>query len=299
MNTIPTHEPTDGFLRTPEGQIHFLDWGGSGPQVHFLHGNGFCAGTYTPFLNLLIADYHIYASDVRGHGQSHFHGLRRIRHWEIFANDLKDVIEKIMIPPIIGIGHSLGAVTTFIAAAKYPDLFNGLVMIDPVILPRSRLWFIATLKALGLQGNLPLARTTRRRKRVFANKQSAFKRLAAGKGIFKSWSKEFIEAYLDCGLLEKDANTAILKCEPELEAQIFESIPLNIWSYADGIRCPVLAVRGAFSNAFVSKSARRLQSMIRDYEFTEIPHAGHFVPMEQPQACSRVIKTFLNRVQNK
>jgi pimeloyl-ACP methyl ester carboxylesterase len=155
------------------------------------------------------------------------------------------------------------------------------------------------LKALGLQGNLPLARITRRRKRVFTNKQLAFKQFAAGKGIFKSWSEEFIAAYLECGLLKKDANTAILKCEPELEAQIFESIPLNIWSYAERVRCPVLAVKGEFSNAFVSKSARRLQSMIRDYEFTEIPHSGHFVPMEQPHACSRVIKTFLNRIKNK
>lgn len=296
MNIAPAHEPTDGFISTPEGQIHYLDWGGSGRPVHFLHGNGFCAGTYTPFLNFLTADFRIYASDVRGHGQSNFHGLRRIHHWEIFADDLKDVVENVMVPPVTGIGHSLGAVTTFIAAAKYPDLFNGLVLIDPVIFTRSRLWFIAAMKTLGLQGNLPLVRSTRKRMRVFTNKQSAFKRWTAGKGIFKSWSTEFILAYLECGLLEKDEDTAILKCDPELEAQIFESVPLNIWSFAKRICCPVLAVKGASSDAFVSSAARRLKTMIQDFELVDIPQSGHFVPMEQPQACACEIIAFLNRL---
>ena len=43
-------EPTENFLDTPDGRIHYLDWGGSGPQAHLLHANGFCAGTYSPFV---------------------------------------------------------------------------------------------------------------------------------------------------------------------------------------------------------------------------------------------------------
>ena len=288
-------EPKDGFVTTPEGQIHFLDWEGRGPQIHFLHGNGFCAGTYTPFLKFLTADFRLFASDVRGHGQSNFHGLRRIHHWEIFADDLKHVIEKVMVPPVTGMGHSLGAVTTFIAAAKFPDLFANLILIDPVIFPKKRLWLIAMMKRLGLRGNLPMVRSTRQRKKVFTDKQSALRRFANGKGIFKSWSKEFIEAYLECGLLEKDQESAVLKCDPELEAQIFESVPLNIWSYARKVSCPVLAIRGAASNTFIPAAVRKLQAMIPNFNLVEISQSGHFVPMEYPQVCSQAIKEFLDR----
>ncbi len=68
--------------RRKDGSIIWI--GRSGPQIHFLHANGFCAGTYTPFLRYLMADFHVFASDVRGHGGSTFSGAPRIRHWDIF-----------------------------------------------------------------------------------------------------------------------------------------------------------------------------------------------------------------------
>ncbi|MEE4604660.1 MAG: alpha/beta hydrolase, partial [Desulfobacteraceae bacterium] len=216
-------EPTENYLDTPGGRIHYLDWGGSGPQAHLLHANGFCAGTYSPFVKYLLDDLHIIASDVRGHGGSDLPDIHRVHHWNIFADDLKTLIDQTMSPPIVGIGHSLGAVTTYMAAATYPRLFSAIILIDPPIFPRRMLWLIAVMKWLGLAGNIPLARGARRRKKTFQGKKEALKRFASGRGIFKTWSQEFVEAYLECGLLEKDSETAILKCDPELEAQIFES----------------------------------------------------------------------------
>jgi pimeloyl-ACP methyl ester carboxylesterase len=293
--TDSSPEPAEQFLELPEGRIHFLDWGGDGLPAHFLHGNGFCAGTYTPFIRYLVDDLHILASDVRGHGGSDQLKVERVRHWDIFAEDLKILIEQKMSPPVIGIGHSLGAVTTYIAAAKYPHLFCGIVLIDPVILPRRLLWLLAALKFLGLRGALPLARMARRRRRIFKSKQEALRLFAAGRGIFKNWSKEFVQAYLECGLLEKDEKTAVLKCDPELEAQIFESIPLNVWRYAKKIKCPVLAIRGELSDTFFADAAQRLGGIIADYELQTIQHSGHFPTMEKPQESARLILDFIGR----
>ncbi|UCD81167.1 MAG: alpha/beta hydrolase [Desulfobacterales bacterium] len=295
MNTPDSREPSEGFFNTPDGKIHYLDWGGPGPQVHFLHANGFCAGTYSPFVKHLIDDMHITASDLRGHGGSDQFDLKRVKNWHIFADDLKMLIEQTMSPPIIGMGHSLGAVTTYIAAAKYPRLFSAIILIDPSILPRRRLWRFAALKMIGLAGNRQLAQSARRRRKSFQGKNEALKRFTSGRGIFKSWSKEFVEAYLECGLLEKDSETAVLKCDPELEAQIFESVPLDVWRYAKKIACPVLAIRGERSDVFTADSAERLKTLIFDYELATIPRAGHFVPMGKPEACSAVIKEFLQR----
>jgi hypothetical protein len=67
-----------------------------------------------------------------------------------------------------------------------------------------------------------------------------------------------VEAYLECGLLEKDERTAVLNCDPELEAQIFESVPADIWNYFGKITCPVLALRGELSDVFLPAAAQRM-----------------------------------------
>ncbi len=288
-------QPTEGFVRTSDDALHYLDWKGPGRPVHLLHANGFCAGTYSPFIQHLQKDLHIVASDIRGHGDSQQPVFKRIQSWEIFADDLKRVIEHTLPKPAIGIGHSLGAVATLIAAVKYPELFAGIILIDPVIPPRHRLWGMALLRWLSLSSRLPLAKGARRRRRLFQDKGRALDHFAQGRGIFKTWSEEFISAYLECGLLEKDENRAVLKCDPELEAQIFESVPLSIWKYCTNLKCPVLALRGIHSDTFSGAVAVRLKSHMADYELVTIENAGHFIPMEQPESCAKAILDFIHR----
>ena len=94
MHTSEPMAPKENYLDTPGGRIHYLDWGGSGPQAHLLHANGFCAGTYSPFVKYLLNDLHIIAGDVRGHGGSDLPDTKRIQDWNIFADDLKNLITK-------------------------------------------------------------------------------------------------------------------------------------------------------------------------------------------------------------
>jgi len=293
MNKSTVREPQEGFIDLPDSRLHYLDWGGDGFPAHFLHGNGFCAGTYTPFLKHLLADLHIIASDVRGHGASTHSGAGRIRHWRIFAEDVQTIIHRRLTPPVIGMGHSLGAVATYIAAARHPQLFAALVLIDPVIFPKRMLWKIALAKRLGLRRWFPPARIARQRRSRFESKQSALERFAAGHGIFETWSKEFVEAYIECGLLEKDPHTAVLRCDPELEAQIFESVPVDVWSYAPKIRCPVLVLRGEHSDTLSLEATRRLERINARVQTTTVPGTGHFLTMEKPQACAQEILDYL------
>ena len=93
MNAAEQIEPVEGYLETAGGKLHYLDWGGSGRPAHFLHANGFCAGTYSPLIRHLRDDLHFVASDVRGHGGSDELNVKRVRHWSIFAEDLKILVE--------------------------------------------------------------------------------------------------------------------------------------------------------------------------------------------------------------
>jgi len=281
------------FLDAPGGSIHCRATPGSGPAAHFLHANGACAGTYAPFLRHFDGKLSLVASDVRGHGDTRLPVPRRIRHWRLFVEDLKVVIESAMTPPVIGMGHSLGAVITYLAAARYPHLFSRIVLIDPVILPRRYLLMLAVLWRLGWQDRLPLARLARRRKRGFDSRQEALARFSSGHGMFRTWRPEFVEAYLGCALKHAEDGSAALKCDPELEAQIYESVPRDVWSYAGRIRCPVLAVRGETSDTFLSAPARRLQRLIPDCRTRTIADTGHFLPMEAPASVARAILEWL------
>jgi pimeloyl-ACP methyl ester carboxylesterase len=295
MKPAESLEPTEAFIEVPGGRLHYLDWGGGGPQAHFLHGNGFCAGTYAPFIQHLIPDLHVIASDARGHGGSDFAGIQPIRNWQVFAEDLRAIITATSRPPIIGMGHSLGAVATGIAAATYPELFRALVLVEPVFLMPLRLAMIGGMRMLGLGARLPLVRAARRRRKTFKSKAEALKLFLSGRGIFKTWSPEFVEAYLECGLLEKESEAAVLTCDPEMEARIFESIPLRIWSDVRRIRCPVLAIRGEQSDVFLAEAADRLQRTAPDVEVVTIAGTGHFPTMERPVECARAILEFVRR----
>lgn len=295
MSVEARREPREGYLELPGGRLHYLDWGGNGPQAHFLHGNGFCAGTYTPFIQHLVPDLRIIASDVRGHGGSDFVGIEPVRSWKIFAEDLKAVVAATARPPIIGMGHSLGAVATCIAAAVFPDLFRAIVLVDPVFLVPRRLAMIGLMRVLGLAGRLPRARAARRRRKSFRSKAEALKLFMSGRGIFKTWSPEFVEAYLECGLLEKEPDSTVLTCDPELEAQIFESIPITVWRYVRRLRCPVLAIHGEQSDVFLAEAADRLQRVAGDAEVVTMAGTGHFPTMEKPSECAQAILEFLRR----
>ena len=286
-------EPTEGLLEVPGGTLHYLDWGGDGPPAHFLHGNGFCAGTYAPFLRLLAPDLHVTASDIRGHGESAFDRMPPIRHWNVFAEDLALLVQSVQRGPVVGMGHSLGAVATTLAAAAHPELFSALVLIDPVFFEPLRLWRVAALRLLGMRGHSPLAVQARRRRRVFKGKADLLRVFSAKPGAFKSWAPEFIDAYLECGFLERDAQTAVLRCDPELEAQIFESVPVDVWGYIRRVRCPVLAIRGEQSEVFLEGAALRLKRRVPTCTLATLPGCGHFPAMEKPEECARVIKSYL------
>jgi pimeloyl-ACP methyl ester carboxylesterase len=286
--------PFDRHFSVTQGNIHFLEWENNGTQLHFLHANGMCAGTYAPFIERLRDKFHIFASDVRGHGDSSPPLESPVKQWELFTGDLAEMIQINMKKPVIGIGHSLGAVVTYMTAAKNPGLFSALVLIDPVFLSLKIRLTGVLLRRLGLIRGFRLAKGARRRKSLFSSKDEALQRFSSGRGMFRRWESDFISSYLNCALNEKSNGEAVLKCDPELEAQIYESFPGRIFSYAERIECPVLAMRGEFSDTFPPESIQKLQRALKNCETVTIGGAGHFIPMEQPEQCSRVIREFLS-----
>ena len=51
--------------------------------------------------------------------------------------------------PLIGIGHSMGAVLTLLAATKYPDLFSEIILLDPVLFKNEMIIAQQLMRATG------------------------------------------------------------------------------------------------------------------------------------------------------
>lgn len=285
---------SDLFTRTSTKTLHSIACGNDSRPLHFLHANGFCAGVYLPFFEHLENDTHILATDIPGHGDSDHHGLDRIEHWNIFVDDIKDTLVKQMEPPVVGVGHSLGAVVSLLAAVRYPELFSHLVLIEPVIFSPLRLALVWMAKKTGMIHKAALAQGARRRKKDFSNKEEAYLRFSSGRGLFRTWPDPFIRAYCDHGLYTQKNGHVTLKCDPETEAQIYESLLLDIWSYPGKVTCPTLVIRGESSDTFTRAAARRLAVKLPKAQSKEVSQAGHFAVMEAPETCRELILDFVS-----
>lgn len=274
-------------------RLHVMVYPDNGPATLFLHANGMCAGTYVPLYNHLTDRLRLVAGDLPGHGLSGPPAANPISSWHIFVSDLRQLITKHFEAPINVVGHSLGAVVAYITAARYPELIRRLVMIDPVILPRPMLWMFCLVRDLGLIGQFHMVKAARRRKYFFDSRQDAAQRFLSGKGMFKTWDKSFIQAYLDSAL-DFSETPGRLRCHPDTEAQIFASIPRDVWRYAPEVKCPVLLLRGQNSDTFYPGTAKRLSDKMKHCRLHTVPDTTHFLPMERPDLVASAILEHLS-----
>jgi pimeloyl-ACP methyl ester carboxylesterase len=137
----------------PDGDFHWIDWGGCGPLLHLSHATGFCAGVYTPLAERLLTHFRVIGMDDRGHGTTSAPAdPTRLLDWNIFAEDLEGFFEHLS-EPVIAVGHSRGAMSSLRVAISRPELVTALVLIDPIILPSRWNWFLFAVKKPVLPGS--------------------------------------------------------------------------------------------------------------------------------------------------
>ena len=97
--------------------IPYFDYEGSGQPLHFLHANGYPPACYKSFLELLQTQYHVFGMYLRPLWTDS--NPRDIRNWKPFSEDLLQFLESHP-RPVIGVGHSIGAIVTLRAALRDP-----------------------------------------------------------------------------------------------------------------------------------------------------------------------------------
>jgi len=284
----------DRSFSRPEGNFHYLDWGGTGPLAHFAHATGLCAGVYSPLMELLKARLAIRGLDDRGHGKTEVPAEPAgLKSWNVFVNDLANFLE-ILNEPVIAMGHSRGATVSLLLAVKRPELIRALVLIDPTILPFSWMWWWYLAKKTGIAKRVPIVATAARRRYVWPDRQSILDSYRE-KTVFSRWQDGFLEAYVESGTKLTADGKIKLCCAPAWESRCFAVCPHDVWRYIPRLQQPALVLYGAKSDTFLAPAAKRFKAKVPGAVMVRMEETGHFVPMERPAATAEAITAFLDK----
>lgn len=289
-------DPVRKTLSLPGGEVSYLDWPANGLPLHFAHATGFNGETYRSLLAPLAGSFHIFASDARGHG---FSALRadpaRDANWTTYRDDLVSMLDTLGGPPIVLAGHSMGATTSLMAAAKRPARVAGVVLIEPVMVPWQA-WLISHLpKSFGFHKGQNLADRAALRRDRFPSYDAV---LAAyrGRGAFKSWPEEMLADYLKGGLkIDPASGEARLACAPAWEAATFRAAAYNVARLARKISCPLTVIYGTINSTCRDGGAEELSRGHPGTRIVKVDGASHFLPMENPELVREEIARFANR----
>ena len=128
----------------PTSLIPSLDFGGDGPNLLFLHANGYPPACYRPLLARLAKRNRVTAMLQRPLWENS--RPEDIHDWTPFSDDLLRFLdENESHAPATVLGHSMGGIAALRAALRQPQRFQRLILLDPVLLPPSfiAIWNIA------------------------------------------------------------------------------------------------------------------------------------------------------------
>ena len=276
----------------------FLDCGGGGESLYFLHANGYPPECYLPLLGLLAGSYHVLGMKLRPLWEGH--EAEVLTDWQPLSDDLVHFLEQQNDAKAVIVGHSLGAVVSLRAAIQEPGHFRALVLLDPVIFPPAVIRGWKIIKSLGLGYKLhPLIPTAQKRRRAFENQEAVY-RAYRQKKIFRFIDNHNLRIMIAGMLSPTDGIGYELSYSPEWEVQIYYtgvSSDLDIWRGLPQVKIPIMIIRGSETNTFFPVTANRVKKMLPTVQVETISEATHLVPLERPDNVSRIILDFLETVQ--
>lgn len=282
-------EPISHFFYSHRLKLQFWDWGQDGkPPLLLVHGGLDHARNWDWVARSLRESFHVYALDLRGHGNSAWApgALYSIAEHVLDLSALADVIGEF---PVSIVGHSLGGVITLVYSGVYPDRVRKAVSIEGFGLPKnSRVHRPAPERIRNwIEG---VRQTEHREPRTYPNLEAAVARMKEANPRLSDEVARHLTLHgtnwnADGSLIWKFDNYARGFAPYGYELEDLRII-------ASQITCPVLLFWGMQSWMPDPEEDGRIQS-IRDYRLVRVPGAGHWVHHDQLDIFLTETKKFL------
>ncbi|HEY9527873.1 MAG TPA: alpha/beta hydrolase [Anaerolineales bacterium] len=276
----------------PLSLIPCFDFDRTGHPLHFLHANGYPPACYQPFLELLETQYHVFGMLLRPLWKDS--DPKDIKDWKPFSEDLLQFLAT-KPSPVIGVGHSIGAVVTLRAALRDPGKFRALVLIDPVLFVPGFMLKWQFVRRLGLGDWLhPLIPGTKKRRRAFNDLEMVF-RSYRKRSIFRYMSDENLRIFIH-GMTRPTGNGVYeLVYPPEWEAQIYRTgmQDFDIWRALPRLEVPTLFLRGTETDTFLEAAAKFVKWKQPKVRVETLDQSTHLLPLERPKEAFDMMQSFL------
>jgi pimeloyl-ACP methyl ester carboxylesterase len=200
----------------------------------------------------------------------------------------------------------MGATVALLVAGKRPDLVKGLVLADPVILPRVFYFWKHVFPPISwIAHRNSLARGAKKRRAEFPSFRNALESYT-GRGAFASWREPFLADYLLDGIERIDHNGADtenqtwrLTCEPKWEAATFAAQRNRPWHALKKVRkhkIPIIVLRPNRSSVISPKVRAQMILMNQALMMKGVRGTSHFLPMEAPYEVRDALSAFIARL---
>lgn len=276
--------------------IPYFDLGADGLPLHFLHANGYPPDCYKPLFELLNTQYHVFGMHLRPLWKGS--KPEELHTWHPLSDDLLRFLAPPQPGPVIGVGHSIGAMVTLRAALHDPGKFRALVLIDPVLFVPGFMLRWHFIRMLGLGDRLhPLIKGTKRRRRTFDDLETVFRGYRS-RDVFRYMSDENLRIFIE-GITQPKADGGYeLVYSPEWEAQIYRTgmHDFDIWRGLHKLAVPTLFIRGAETDTFFEEAANLVKRKQPQARVEALEKSTHILPLERPPEVYEIMRSFLKEV---
>jgi esterase len=269
--------PDDHQVIVGTTRFHYLDWGGSGTPILFLHGGGINAHTWDCVAVMLSDRFRCVALDQRGHGDSEWSPVVDYRI-AAHVGDIEGFIAALGLARAIVVGQSMGGLNAIAYAARYSDRLRAMVIVDvapEISAPGTERIreFSATPELDSPQAFLeraikfnPLRDPAVLRRSLHYN----LRETPTGKWTFKH----------DQRRRSDDAVRSFTEDRARLAGEVSK------------IKCSILVVRGALSDVLTDAGAEKFAHSLPDGRWVVVEKSGHNVQGDNPRALLDALLAF-------
>lgn len=260
------------------------------PIVHFLHGTGFNGLVYWPMLRHLLPHVDLVISNAQGHGGSD--AGKKFLGWQANAAMIHEVLlhkkSQWGDAPVIGMGHSFGAIVTLLIANQHPAVFDRLLLLDPIFLPPVLAMLSHVFRRTGLVELTPMVKMTRKRRAHWPDRDAVRNSLYQ-RGVFRGWHDEAFDAYLEHAVHER-ADGMHLVTAPDLEADVFAGYAAGMSRVIRKLQQPCHMIRGDRTFPYVKTSLARACRLNHRVTQETMPGAHCFMLQHPQAAADRIVQ---------
>jgi pimeloyl-ACP methyl ester carboxylesterase len=277
-------EPARRRIALPAGEFRVLEWPGAEPPAIFLHGLTGVAEVWGPTVAALAPARHSFALDQRGHG----HSAKPVTGYAVaaFLGDLLEAMRVLGLDRPHLVGHSMGARVALVAAARHPERFRSVAIVD--IGPDQ--WRANWQSTVAAFDRMPPSYPS-------AEAAVGGARNRGGESADAALADRQDDATLRTIALARlrtlpDGSVTWLANREALKRTVIAHRSRNYWHDWERISIPALLVRGGTSGELRPAVSDRMRSRNPRVGFRQFEGVGHNIPLLAPGRLAATLSEF-------